>query len=157
MTSQDVPCKGPPLTLPVNRHPGYISSLRAPLIGEVGGFALPPVQGSSLTSCPANSQQIRLEAQPGQRINVSILNYGWHVPGRAPTSSSSSAAAKAAATRPSCMTYGHVGTTPLTSCDVNAREIPVFSSEGNVLTLTVAFKQSSDSQFLVRYQGKLVG
>ena len=137
LTPLDVPCKvNDPLMIPAGKRPGYISSFRT-VEEEV-----------TCLGVPSSSYQVKLEAQPGQRINVTVLNFGWYT------------AKLPHAIRPTvpCVTYGHViengrSKTALVSCDITSREIPVYSSEENMATLSLLFRKASEFQFLIKYQG----
>lgn len=141
LSQADISCKS---TVPVEAAltPDYLSSLSSQALVPV----VPPTPPPS-PACPPGA--VRIEVQPGQRINLTLVNFAWRAPDRkSPAASTPSG---------SCPIFGHVidgeRRVSLTECGTSERETLVYTSDSTSLVVVLTPRKHSETQFLIKYQG----
>ena len=114
-----------PETVTISKQTGFISS-----------------QKSLETSCGFHGSPWILEAKPGQRINISLIDFGWS---QNPTPTGCN------------KKYGYIIDTKtddiINICGGLERERLLYVSDGHRVQLVLEIQANRDSRFLIKYEG----
>ena len=94
------------------------------------------------TTCGSNESPWIIQAEPGQRINVSLLDFGW---------------TKKLYKNHPCNNYGYIldvmTDAIINICGGTSREKHLYTSEGYIVQVVMTFPNDNNMSFLIGYQG----